>query len=503
VTDTIPTYLRIHRGPDTADPSPADLGRDAIADFWLSYSEATQWRIDPRSGTEDVPLDLLPVVSDSISQEPVVAVGKSSAQRLAESALELASQLESSRQALRSQEAELAARAAILGGSIEQKRLADRLEQTLADVATACGCSAAAMYLLDDDTEILKTRSVSGLPASRLETASRSLRGSRADLEAMVQGVVAIDDLNETSIDTWNCPESTDVAASAICAVITSDDVPVGTLWIFHNQTSQFGPAQAAAARMAAAQLSLHLHLALVPCDQSSSRHTAVAQDVADWQCESLPSGTALSSDWSVDGMIESPQAWATGWHAWDVLPDGSLMFAIAEAMDPTVKGAMTATIARAAMTSHIGYHHTPSQLLQRVNDTLWQTSTCEQLMSMLYVRVDPETGEGEFASAGAITAMIGSQYGYRPLVDGRGDPLCSDFRASFATDTFRLMPAETLLAYSPGMQASGANQMLLGDSIRSATQQQDKSPLATIRRRLAGMPLVVERGAATLSRGH
>lgn len=507
MTDTIPAYLRIHRGPDTVDPSPTGPGRDVrmdrdtIDEFWQSFSEATQWRIDPRSCTGNMQMNLLPVVADTVGQEPFAPISKSSAQRLAESASELASELESSRDALRRQEAELATRAAILGGSTDQQRLADALEQTLADAATACGCTAAAMYLLDDDTEILKARSVFGLPKSRLEQPARQLRGSRADLEAMVQGVVAIEDLCETSIDTWNCPEDSVVAKSAICAVITSDDIPVGTLWLFHNETNQFGPPQVAASRMAAAQLSLHLQAALKLRDESKSKLSPVVQDVADWQFDSLPVGISLAHDWMVDGMIESPSAWATGWHAWDVLPDGSMMFAIAEALDGTIKGAMSATIAHAALASHLGYRHTPSQLLQRVNDTLWQTSTCEQLMSMLYVRVDPETGEGEFASAGGISAMVGSRFGYRPLVDGRGEPLCSDFQANFIADTFRMMPGETLLAYSPGMEASGANQMILGDSLRTAMQQQETSPLASIRRQLADRPLVAERGAATLMR--
>jgi hypothetical protein len=357
------------------------------------------------------------------------------------------------------------------------------------------------MYLLDDDTEFLKTRAIYRLPAERLEQPARSLRGSRGDLEAMVQGVVTIDNLAETSIDTWNCPEKSASVAAAICAVITADDVPVGTLWLFSDQINEFSKAHIAAARMAAAQLSMQLHTAARQAEQSVQQQPQVVQAVADWQCESLPIGSSLAKDWIVDGMIESPQAWATGWHAWDVLPDGSLMIAMAEALDASIKGAMSATIARAALTSHIGYRHSPSQLLQRVNDTLWQSSTCEQLVSMLYVRVDPQTGEGEFASAGAIAAMIGSRYGYRPLVDGRTKPLCSDFRVSFMSDSFRMMPGEILLAYGPGMAASGASQNLLGDCIRSATQAESVSPLASIRRALAGTPLEYERGAATLVR--
>ena len=53
----------------------------------------------------------------------------------------------------------------------------------------------------------------------------------------MVQGVVAIDDLNPTSIDTWNCPEES--AAAGICAVIQNDDVPIGTLWLYKYEAEK------------------------------------------------------------------------------------------------------------------------------------------------------------------------------------------------------------------------------------------------------------------------
>ena len=62
----------------------------------------------------------------------------------------------------------------------------------------------------------------------------------------------------------------------------------------------------------------------------------------------------------------------ASGWQLWDILPDGTLMIVLAEAVDDSVKGALTATLARAAVTAHTGYRHKPTDLLQRVSDTLW-----------------------------------------------------------------------------------------------------------------------------------
>ncbi len=115
----------------------------------------------------------------------------------------------------------------------------------------------------------------------------------------------------------------------------------------------------------------------------------------------------------------------------------------------------MSAAIARAALAAHTGYRHTSAQLIQCISDTLWQTSTAEQLMSLLYARVDPESGEGEIVSAGSINAMIASRYGFRPMLDGSSDPLNTHIDARAAVKSFRLLKGETLMAYTAGFGAA------------------------------------------------
>ncbi len=63
----------------------------------------------------------------------------------------------------------------------------------------------------------------------------------------------------------------------------------------------------------------------------------------------------------------------------------------------------MIAATARAAFASHSNYRHSAADMLRRINDTLWQTNTGDQLLAMLYIKLDPETGAGELASAGRL----------------------------------------------------------------------------------------------------
>ncbi|MEM8669688.1 MAG: SpoIIE family protein phosphatase [Planctomycetota bacterium] len=510
MTKTIPHYLRIHR--DSASLSGGEntpIIDDPVNHFWSAYADATGWRIDQKTSTPDA-MQLLPAVNpNTFEQERDVlsnndstasSVGKSAAMRLAESASILAEELNHNREAMRRQEAELATRAPLLGGSLDCQRIADRIEKTLADASAACHCDAAALYMLDDDTQSLKTRSVFGLPPKRLEMAARPLRGSRGDLEALVQGVVLMDELKPAPpMPIWNSPEK--AFRSGICTSVQCDDIPIGTMWLFSKEARSFGIAEASAARMASSHLSLELTYASLPDVESRRSSAGPMTDIANWQFESLPIGTKLAPEWRVDGMVESPRSWAGGWHTWDVLPDGTLMLALAESSDPTAKGAMVSAVARAAMTAHTGYQHTPAQVLQRVSDTLWQTSTGEQLISLLYARVDPETGDGEIASAGSIQAMIGSRYGYRPVADGLSEPLNTHLDPQIETESFRVNLDETFLAYTAGMTDDGASQISLGEQLRSSMALKDSNPLAMIRRSMANMPLKHERGAVTLLR--
>lgn len=498
MTKIIPDYLRLHRGIHSAAKNVIPP-HDSLRCFWDAYSDVTGWRIDQRAATNSESMELLPAVnSETAELSATTAVSKIAAARLAESATRLAEELARNREAMRRQEMELASRAPILSADTDRLRIANRIEQLLADAATACHCDAAAMYLLDEETQYLKARAVHGLPIQRLEQQARPLRGSRADLQAMVEDVVLIEDLNASTFESWNSPEP---FASGICGAIYSDGIPIGTLWLFSHEKRPFSSAQAVTAKFAANQLGWELAQACHGIQKDRKQLREPVLDLAQWQYEALPVGSMVAEGWRVDGLIESPNDWATGWHAWDVLPDGSVMIAIAEAVDPSVKGAMSAAIARAALAAHTGYRHTVSQILQRVSDTLWQTSTAEQLVSILYAQIDPESGDGEVASAGSINAMIASRYGFRPLMDNRSDPLNTRLDARTSTKSFRLLEGEALMAYSMGFGSSGPIQMLLGNTLRGAMQAGEANPLAQVRRAMADTPLDRERGAVTLIR--
>ncbi|OYP33113.1 hypothetical protein CGZ80_17970 [Rhodopirellula sp. MGV] len=508
VEKTAQNHLRIHRGDETATDTSLK-SRTTSQRFWQAFSAATGWRVDSshRSNAANDPsgrkaVRVLPAIEmDVMADHPLDSfppVEKANAAQLAEIAADMASEIEILQEHVRKRELELAAMAVAPYSTADVEETCAGIEATLRDAVIALRFDAAAIYILDDDTQFLNTRVVFGLPQDRLAGEPRQLRGSRGDLEAMVQEVVLMDDLNNEVGSTWNCPEP---AGAAICAAIYKGDLPVGTLWLYSKNRKPLDKSHAAIARMAAKQVALSLSAAVQSRAQLSSKQaTEAIADIAAWQYSSLPSTNEVATGWTVNGMIDSPDRWAAGWHMWDVLPDGTITVAIAEAHDHHAGGAMAAATARAALTAHSGYRHSPRQMLQRISDTLWQTNTADQLVSLMYIHLDPETGEGEVAVAGQIEGMIAGDYGYRPLVASGCRPLASSIDIDCFESTFKLSKGEKLLAYTGGLRKDGVSQDLIGCCLRNSDSNA-KDPLAMLRREIADFPVRNERGLLLLSR--
>ena len=218
--------------------------------FWRTYTETTGWRIDPAanlSGSVTEQADAQP--NEQSESQAGRSLSAADAGRLAEAARAMAEQLQEQQTAMRLQQTELAARASVILDISHARTGADAIDRLLADATLATGTDAAAVYLLDEDTERLATRFVFGLsPEKRLGT-SRPLRGSRGDLEAMVQGVLVMENLQNNPIDTHWAPEA---FASAICVSLGGTELPIGTLWLYSRVAGEYPDAAGAAARLAA-----------------------------------------------------------------------------------------------------------------------------------------------------------------------------------------------------------------------------------------------------------
>ena len=515
---TIPHYLRLHAGPRQPRPFTSRAAMDPVSRFWQAYTEATGWRVAPFGGehtggaaaaVEQTPrcIRLRPVIDnalmgdlDALAQLPVVR--RDAAEQLALAGAELSRLFQQSLDAFEQQEAELAATATPVASTRAKDPIAARLQRVLDRALAATGCDAAAIYMLDEQTTTLKMRACAGLPQTRLLRPARPLRGSRGDLESLVRDVVLIDDLCGTQSTTRNSPEP---YPAAIVVRLEEDELPIGTLWLWSHDPQNLSQRDAAAAQVAAVAVAAELARTKL----SRERHrwaltNGTIQSATQWQMRQLPPAMELSPGYFVDGWTESARPWACSWHSWEILPNGLIAFALAEAESDELCGAMIAATARAAFAAHSHYRHNVTEMLARLSDSLWQTNTGDQIVSMLYGHLNPENGEGSVASAGSCQAIIAGGRGFRPVCSGlQSDPLASRIDCRLAQTEFRLQPGEALVAVNPGVldTATGLTQAAWADAVRQAVVKPDCPILPAIRRALADRPLERERAGLMVFR--
>jgi phosphoserine phosphatase RsbU/P len=282
-------------------------------------------------------------------------------------------------------------------------------------------------------------------------------------------------------------------------------DLPIGTLWLCSSKPQSFSERDGAAAQLAAGAIVSELALAKLNRERHKwSISSNSIQSATQWQMRQLPPAMELSQGYYADGWTESPRPWACSWHAWDILPDGTLTLALAQAESSDLGGAMIAATARAAFAAHSNYRHSVTDMLSRVSDSLWQTNTGDQIVSMLYAQLDPETGEGQIASAGSIQAIIAGTRGFRPLCSGmQSDPLASRIDCRLAQTQFRLQIGEVLIAVNAGVldPVTGLAQSAWADIARQSLLRDSAPVLPAIRRALADKPLEQERAGLMLFR--
>ncbi len=352
------------------------------------------------------------------------------------------------RRALWEREAELAAGVPVSSRPDEEPHLAERRESVLKGGAEAVGCPASALYLLDETTSSLKLRAAYGLPQERLLAPARPLRGSVADLEALVGHAVVLEDT--TLLPHWRCPED---FPAAVCVPVSSPTMPLGTLWVFSDRSRDFAPEETNLIEIVAGRLAADLEREMLLAAGVESKRRDRQFDVAQrWQADRLPSVTPLVEDYEVAGWTCQAAGIGGDFHDWTVLPDGRLACVVGDAQGTLLEAGLNAAALQAAVRSHTGYRHDAAQLLSRLNDTLWTGSAGDQFAGLFYAIIEPATGVLEFAHAGNLAAiLLGGAANPREVLGGQGPALGIDSETKFKIDHRVVTPGDLLILLSEG----------------------------------------------------
>jgi serine phosphatase RsbU (regulator of sigma subunit) len=409
-------------------------------------------------------------------------------QPLAAALAELLTELDATHEALRKREAELAAGVPITSRPNDGEHLAQRLEGVLAGGAQALGCDRAALYLLDDATTELKLRSSHGLPHNRLLAPARPLKGAVADLEALVGHAVVLEDTS--LLPHWRVPEK---CASAVCVPVSTSTVPLGTLWFFGDSVRDYSSRETNLAEIVAGRLAADLEREMLLQEGVQSKQVRKQwANASAWQKQRLPQISPLLDGWQVAAWTEQAAGVGGDFYDWSIHPDGRLALALGDAGGSMLTAGLTAASLQAALRAHGSYAHDARSLLHRLNETLWTTSTGDQLASFFYGLVELETGGLEYSVAGSAAALLVRQ-NQAELLQLPQALLGADPDELYSSARRTLLPGDILILMSEGvLEARDGQGLRLGESylarqIRKCSKLSARDLAARLRDLLVG----------------
>lgn len=447
VAPTNTSHLKIHTDPIVDYPEREDVrGAAKIAE---SLTQATGWRFafHPSRKQADE------TTSDGWAPNPAgqfvvdlptetKAASLQVAEQLATSLSSLLEQLNETQHTLWQREAELAAGVPVVVRSDDSVHLAARLQAALRGGAEAIGCDAAAAYLMNDETTHLKLRSAWGLPAERLSSSPRELRGAMADLEALIGHAVVIEDAEQPL--PWKSPE-TDYE-SAVCVPISTPSTPLGTLWMFCREPRPFSSDECNIVEIVAGRIAAELER-----DMVVARETAAQQiqrqlsQAGEWFTRRLPQITPLTSQWQFAASRLDNDNPGGDFYDWSVRPDGRLSAAVGDCPGFNIESLLESAALKATYHALLNTNNSPRSLMRQVNESLWSASPGDAAASMFYLAIDEDTGVMEYAFAGEPMAIAVRDNKFRSLVEA-ASPLGSDPDLVIPMRRRRVAPDELLI---------------------------------------------------------
>lgn len=433
--------------------------------------------ITPGKGSPPGHLRLEPLDSELTANAMHRAVDFDTARALALALAGMLDELQQTRHVLWQREAELAAGVPLVPLSDEESHLAEKLQTTLRGAAEAVDCQAAALYLIDETTTVLKMRSCWGLPFERLMAPARRMKGELADLEALLGHAVVLE--NTALMPGWKAPED---FASAVCVPVASASTLLGTLWVFGAEVHEFTDQQVHIIEIVAGKLASDLEREMllregVDGAQMKKQWTAGERLLR----SQLPAISPMLDNWDISAWAAQGQELGGAFYDWFCLSDGLVAVSLGDAMNRGLEAAMSACAVKAAARAHGQYNRQAERILQQVNLTLWTGSAGDQYADMFYGLIETATGRVSYAAAGKPSVLFLRQDEWKSLTHS-SPPLGESPDTNYEPFTCELKPGEALAIFNEGLRIAADKQgcpldesglgKLLADNIHLSADQ-------------------------------
>lgn len=428
VISDFPTYLKLHLADEVvAIESPVanfDLDRfcssfTAATGYQLDYGEDINgsphcfWSIEVAGydPSRTLQFAMSNIGALSSADELPSADDRLPVEGLASECANLIDDLHRTERALREREAELAAAIPLTVEVGEPpEKLASRLTAILAGGARAVNCQAAAIYMLDDETRHLKVRATWALPTNRYIDPPRTLRGSKADLEALAGHAVVLEKLAD--LPNWNPPETYE---SAVCVPVSTATMPLGTMWVFSDEQRGFTNDEVNLLEIIAGRVAGELEREVLIRESASHPDTAFMEDAIACQQARLPQSPPDVEHWEVAGTTGFRSSLCSDDYYWYHRVDGRIFASLHALDDDSLAATWTAAMLAGTVRGQSEAKNV-RDVLTVANRTLWMNSTGDQSASLAAAIIDPKSGRVSVSAAGHIGAFVIRPHGWEVI---------------------------------------------------------------------------------------
>ena len=174
----------------------------------------------------------------------------------------------------------------------------------------------------------------------------------------------------------------------------------------------------------------------------------------------------------------ETEEAFHGGLYDWSLCDDGSLAVMCGCAEARGLVAAFTATLLLASFRSHVCYPHSSSEMVSRLNQSLWIGSTGDQFARLWYGNFCPQSGDVRFSVSGPAQMLVVRGGELRWIVERDSTVLGIDPDAHFSTRQLHLAHGEDLIVLTTQSGALSCDQMNLIDSVVQRSQGSSSAEL-------------------------
>tara|TARA_Y100001960_G_scaffold2535_1_gene2773 strand:- start:388 stop:1629 length:1242 start_codon:yes stop_codon:yes gene_type:complete len=258
--------------------------------------------------------------------------------------------------------------------------------------------SAAALYLIDDETRHLLLQVPSSLGAVSNWEYKRQLKSAHGDLKALTGHVVTIQ--NSERMKHWNAPTE---FPSAVCIPVVDGMVPLGTLWFFFEEPEAGNDHVTKMAELIGSHIESELNRA--EPEPIGNQSSALKYGML-WQQNRLPNPSIDCDQWLLRGHVSQNSALTSGFFDWD-FTDERISATLGVAQGSVIEAAFTAASVQTASRCYTKLTQKPSEVLESTNQSIWTGGIGDQFASMVNIQTTSDGAQLQLSAAGDCRVLL------------------------------------------------------------------------------------------------